>query len=266
MKIKFNGNYCYVPADLCLNNDKSTILTYVGVSRYMLLRKCEDINYSVFSLRDLCENANYSSTNKQNDSYLRKVRGHLKYFEDRGLLKIVSSYKSKFNDFTLNDTIKVALNPSFFPKTDFAKISDEEFNTLVGKSYTVSKEKLVAVYTYIKSYMYDSDEFEIGKFCAFFKDVSSSAHNLNISVHQMDRCLKFYLDNGLLIKYQTGSYKFQGNILNAPNIYVLNNEKAKSNINSALYCLRKHYLKPEYGNKEEFILFQQEDSHLLGGR
>lgn len=255
MKLDFtNGTYC-VPKDLLNIDDKSATITYIGIRRFVLA--CTNKNgtrYSVFSIRDFCENANISSKNRGGNSYIKKVRNHLQYFQEKNLIKnIGANSKKDFQKIGMNEEIILSICPEFFPKNNFAKITDEEFNALIEKHYTVSKEILVATYVYVKSFMYDSEHFEEGKFCAFFQDLYTAAYNLNISRHKIDRCMEFYVKNGLLIKHQVGSYKYLDKVLNAPNIYVLNNADAKMNISSALNVLKFKLLKQEYGNNKNFM-------------
>ena len=254
MKLEFINSVRFVPNELVKMTDKSIIMTYIGIDRFILLSKNKDLNYAVFTIRDICDNANLSCKNRQQNCYVQKIKNHLKYFQDKGQIENIGNNSHKeFSNMGVGEEIILAIKPNFFPKENFTQITDEEFNVLVKQKYTIAKEILVATYLYVKSFMYLPKHYEEGKFSAFFQDLYATSHELGISRYKIDRCMQYYIDSNLLVKRQTGSYKYAGTVLNAPNIYVLNNPDAKMNINSALNVLKYNLLKPEYGNGEDFM-------------
>lgn len=68
-----------------------------------------------------------------------------------------------------------------------------------------------------------------------------------MSVRQLDNYLKALCDNGLIVKYITGSYKKNGKVYNAPNVYVLGSDlNAQQHIQEAVDRLKYIYKVDEF--------------------
>ena len=87
MKLEFINSVRFVPNELVKMTDKSIIMTYIGIDRFILLSKNKDLNYAVFTIRDICDNANLSCKNRQQNCYVQKIKNHLKYFQDKGQIE-----------------------------------------------------------------------------------------------------------------------------------------------------------------------------------
>ena len=64
---------------------------------------------------------------------------------------------------------------------------------------------------------------------------------------QLDNYLKVLCDNGLIIKHITGSYKKNGRVYNAPNVYVLSSDlNVQQHIQEAVDRLKYTYKVGEF--------------------
>lgn len=120
----------------------------------------------------------------------------------------------------------------------FAKLTTPVFDKLMAIKCPLSKATLLKIYTYMREEMIESQEkaygFKLGLDNTIVKDLSLNRKSI-------DTALEAFVDNGIFIKHTTGSYWVNDAPRNAPNIYVLPDDKADSNIKSLLEELKQRY-------------------------
>ena len=238
--------YIIVPNKLIYDkNSENNILVYIGISkRRMLLDK----TVAITSIVDLCETSNYSIDDRRRKSFYSLIKPALNSFIEMGLIKI-----DNFDDVKPQTLIKIRLTDGFEPKEKYTPITMQELKTILNcKSYK-SLSALVRVYLYVKSLMYMDYRHTNAVISAYYVAREVAARALKISIAKYDRCINTLCDLGLLVCHQTGSYYDYNGIKNAPNIFVLNDEQAESNINGAINRLKYSLLNSEYGNSDEFM-------------
>lgn len=232
---KISTKFCKIPKSFVKDreNDPTEILTYYAIDKFRLLK---DDTTSVVSLQEICKLCGYG-VGRCKYNYLPKARSHLIKFHSLGLIELVGVDISK--PIRLTDLINVKLNSDFFPTADYVQLTDDEFNTLVNINSTIQKAYLVKAFLNIKSYIYVSPTGSIGKPSAFYKEIDSLVDETGFTRYTVDKCLEILEQHKLLVKYETGSYKTSnGLIINAPNIYVLNDDNIKDNINMSINRLK----------------------------
>lgn len=249
------NNIYSIPNYLLEEKDETKIFTYIGILKCKRAHTYNGLFYSAFTLGELCEYAGFSTLNRNKNSYLRLSKQHLAEFEKDGLFKVIRCVRDSFNKLKPEDFVLVLLSDDFTPKENFTQITDNEINTIIEKKCSVPKCLLLNVFLYMKSFMFIKEDYDISNFSAFYGDIGKLAEDTEITRHTADKCIDFFLQNHLLYKHETGSYYSKRGIKNAPNIYVLyeNKERMNDNIKGAIKRLKFKLLKEEYGNSKKFM-------------
>lgn len=227
------GFFCKVPRGFLGSKSGYEIMVFTCLEFSKLLR---NDRVAVTSIGAICEGCNYKNV-KGKSGFPYRIKAILEDFINIGY---INSVNKKFpTSFEYNEYSEFELSEIFFLKDDFIKLTTNEFNTLMHIKSSAAKPLLLKCYLYVKSFIFEYQEYEIGKVSAFYQAIDEMVANLHISRKKVDKCLDLFVQNGLLCKHETGSYKtHMGTIKNAPNIYVLNNENAKENINTAVKRLK----------------------------
>lgn len=113
-------------------------------------------------------------------------------------------------------------------------IDIDDFDTIIKFHKDIDKGKLLSVFLYIRSYIIKRPLDDFGneypdakdKPEAFWRPIEQIVDDLKLSTNLVNKCLNELLHMDLLKKHKTGSYqKNKKPRKNAPNIYVLNNDK-----------------------------------------
>lgn len=243
--VEKNNQYVSVPNILIYKGNDYELATFVALS---LSKLYIDKSIAAMSVVSLCKKMGYSYTDRRKDSFFSSIKKIITQFEKNGW---VSNCPTKFAP---SQFYEIKLNSFFFPDSEFTLLSLQELETILECKEYKSKTALVKTFLYIKSFMnitYNGNPDSI--ISAFYVAGTVASHTLGMSRGKYDFCVNILCWLGLLICRQTGSYYDETGIKNAPNIYVLNDDRAEDNIRGAMSRLRYKLLNPQYGNKDDFM-------------
>ena len=165
--------------------------------------------------------------------------------------------KQDLDSLSYDTGIEIKIIPENFDYPDkFVKITTSQFNTIMMADSSLNKENILMAFLYINSYIGcrskkdDGSEFENAKDNpeAFWRSIESMAKELSMSkdtINQCIDCLTTSSENrpALLIKKEVGSIQPDKSKppKNVPNIYVLNKEGYKQEIEWALNKMLEVY-------------------------
>ena len=148
--------------------------------------------------------------------------------------------------------IEIKIIPKYFdhPKS-WTRLSATTFNDLMANDLSVAKENLLLVFLYINSYIGCRKRDDTGKDVmenpqnspeAFYRNLHSMSTDLSMSRETINKCIKYLVDEKILIKKTVGSVKAWDKApQNVPNIYVLNNDRCNQEIEWALNKMKESY-------------------------
>lgn len=243
-------NYINIPNELIYKEVyESEILVYIGIAKRRLLF---DKMMAVTSIFDLCELSNYSTTDRRKGSFFSSIKFSLQRFRDMGLIEFGRNIQS-VDDIRPQGLLQINLTKNFDIEEKYTMITEREINSILNCKTYNSLSSILRTYLYVKSFMLIDYKHPENAISAYYVARKIAANTLKMSLPKYDGCLETLCDLGLLICHQTGSYYTYHGITNAPNIYVLNNDNAMSNVRGALNRLKQELLKPEFGNKDDFM-------------
>ena len=194
----------------------------------------------------MCHCSLYSKGNREN---AHRIKALLNTFIARSDLTWSNQYDYKSSDsVSSNAHLRFKVTKTVFdPPDNFVILYDTEWDKLMSISNRLSKSMLLRVYLYIKSWNFQNTEVITESVCGCYKKETAIAEELHMSVRQLDNYLKALCDNGLIVKHITGSYKKNGKVYNAPNVYVLGSDlNAQQHIQEAVDRLKYTYKVDEF--------------------
>jgi len=222
---------------------KRTILVYIYLDTYRNLNNI--VNFSLYHLIRSCGYVSNEKTISINNDF----KSILEFLYDNQMIEFLTS----FVDIKGNSLSQIKLLDNFDCVDNFTKITLNETDTLMSKSQNIDKTILFSIYLYMKSFMInrpltsDGEEYKNAyeRPSSFFGTYNSLINSLGYSKSTIKKCFQEFENIGLLKKYETGSYfvTFNGvsKKINAPNIYVLNNDKSDQEIEWTLDKLKQLY-------------------------
>lgn len=232
----------YIYAD---SADNFEILLYRCLS-YLYKTRTRTVGTSINEILELCHCSIYSKGNRENT---HRIKALFNIFIARSDLTWDNQcdYKSS-NNVNANAHLRFKVNKAVFdPPDNFVILYDTEWDKLMSISNRLSKSILLRVYLYIKSWNFQNTEIITESVCGCHKKETAMAEELHISARQLDNYLKALCNNGLIVKHITGSYKKNGKVYNAPNVYVLGSDlNAQQHIQEAVDRLKYAYKVDEF--------------------
>lgn len=226
------------------------ICTYYLIS---YLRNLSDMG--IFSLKYIIENCGYkcrTGTDGINNIY-RSIIAEAIQQQD-----IVLDKGYKYPPHLLTDALPYTINRDNFDVTsNFTKLTDIEFDTLIRNNPNRNRECLLGVYLYIKSYYHKSTS--VNRPIGFYQGLDSIQESIGYSRKTLIALLDELVEHKLLYKYYTGSHEFirGGNKVreNVPNIYIPNLNQYKEDIDDVISSTVK-LMKEQY-NVSSFLPFMK---------
>lgn len=222
-------------------------ITYILIDKY---RSYED--YSWITIRKILNFYGYK-TNKNKPKAVYEILDVLEYMINNKMIEV----KQDLDSLSYDTGIEIKIIPENFDYPDkFVKITTSQINTIMMADSSLNKENILMAFLYINSYIGcrskkdDGSEFENAKDNpeAFWRSIESMAKELSMSkdtINQCIDCLTTSSENrpALLIKKEVGSIQPDKSKppKNVPNIYVLNKEGYKQEIEWALNKMLEVY-------------------------
>lgn len=168
---------------------------------------------------------------------------------------------------TYDTGIEIKINPKNFDYPDkFVKITSSQLQNIMMTDSSINKENLLMAFIYINSYIgcrpRNPDGSEImstprDRPEAFYRSLKNMATDLSMSKDTINQCLEYLtatttVKEALLIKKEVGSIKLDEKSppQNVPNIYVLNKDNCRQEIEWALQKMLEMYKVDNFDEKK----------------
>lgn len=222
---------------------KIFIIVYILIDRH---RSYEDQSYITIS--DIFNFCGYKiSRNKPKIFY--EIIKILLFLSESNYIEITSNFD--IYNIGYNDCISLnIISKNFDAVENYSKITSKQIDSIKDIKTNIKKENILLTFLYINSYIYirpkdihgnELMEKPQDKPEAFWKSIEGMSKELSMSKDTINQCIKCLLNPGkdiepLLIKKEVGSIQSNPDIppKNLPNIYVLNKDGYKQEIEWAL--------------------------------
>ena len=222
-------------------------ITYILIDKY---RSYED--YSWIIIRKVLDFYGYK-THRNKPKAFKEILDVLEYMINNKMIEV----KQDLDSLSYDTGIEIKIIPDNFDFPDkFAKLTASQFDTIMMADSSVNRESILMAFLYINSYIGcrkrndDGSEYENAKDNpeAFYRSIKNMAEELSMSKDTINQCIEYLTtssDNipALLIKKEVGSIQPDKSKppQNVPNIYVLNKEGYKQEIEWALNKMLELY-------------------------
>lgn len=206
-------------------------------------RSYED--YSWITIRKVLEFYGYKTTSRKPKAF-KEILDVLEYMINNQMIEV----KQDLDSLSYDTGIEIKIIPKNFDSTEkFAKLTSSQFDTIMMADSSLNRENILVAFLYINSYIgyrprqNDGSEYENAKDNpeAFYKSIKHMAEELSMSKDTINQCIEYLTKPSddipaLLIKREVGSVQPDKSKppKNVPNIYVLNKEGYKQEIEWAL--------------------------------
>ena len=197
-------------------------------------------------------------THRNKPKAFREVLDVLEYMINNKMIEV----KQDLDSLNYDTGIEIKIIPENFDYPDkFTKLTTSQFNTIMMADSTLNKENILMAFLYINSYIGcrsrqdDGSEYENAKDNpeAFWRSIESMAKELSMSKDTINQCIEYLTTSSetheaLLVKREVGSVQPDKTKppKNVPNIYVLNKEGYKQEIEWALNKMLEVYEVDEF--------------------
>ena len=205
--------------------------------RYCLDNHKDLNNVTHISIQTICLMCGYPLRS----NFKKEVKVILKKLVAEGL--IIPTENCNIDKRYWNEYLEFQLSDQFFPCKDFVLLTSEAFNVIANYKGKIQKIRLLQCYLHMRSHIYFNNK---GLPYGFSQPIDIMSKQLHIAHSSLDKILQIFVENNLFIKYITGSVKTDKGIKNVPNIYVLPDDKAESNIKTIEQKLKQHYHVTEF--------------------
>lgn len=227
-------------------------ITYILIDKY---RSYED--YSWITIRKVLEFYGYKTTSRKPKAF-KEILDVLEYMINNKMIEV----KQDLDSLSYDTGIEIKIISENFDSTEkFGKLTSSQFDTIMMADSSLSRENILVAFLYINSYIgcrsrqNDGSEYENAKDNpeAFYRSIKNMAEELSMSKDTINQCIEYLTkstDNmpALLIKREVGSVQPDKSKppQNVPNIYVLNKEGYKQEIEWALNKMLELYEVDEF--------------------
>lgn len=227
-------------------------ITYILIDKY---RSYED--YSWITIRKVLDFYGYKTTSRKPKAF-KEILDVLEYMINNQMIEV----KQDLDSLSYDTGIEIKIIPKNFDSTEkFAKLTSSQFDTIMMADSSLNKENILVAFLYINSYIGcrprqdNGSEYENAKDNpeAFYRSISNMANELSMSKDTINQCIEYLTESSddtpaLLIKREVGSVQPDKSKppQNVPNIYVLNKEGYKQEIEWALRKMLELYKVDEF--------------------
>ena len=225
---------------------------YILIDKY---RSYED--YSWITIRKVLNFYGYK-THRNKPKAFKEILDVLEYMINNQMIEV----KQDLDSLSYDTGIEIKIIPKNFDSTEkFAKLTSSQFDTIMMADSSLNRENILVAFLYINSYIgcrprqNDGSEYENAKDNpeAFYRSIKHMAEELSMSKDTINQCIEYLTKSSddipaLLIKREVGSVQPDKTKppQNVPNIYVLNKEGYKQEIEWALSKMLELYKVEEF--------------------
>lgn len=215
-------------------------ITYILIDKY---RSYED--YSWITVREILEFYGYKTTSRKPKAF-KEILDVLEYMINNQMIEV----KQDLDSLTYDTGIKITIIPENFDSTEkFGKITTSQFDVIMMADTSLNRENILMAFLYINSYIGCRKRNDDGSNMpnaknypeAFFRSIENMAKELSMSKDTINKCMDYLTTPtgdipALLVKREVGSVQKDESKTpqNVPNIYVLNKEGYKQEIEWAM--------------------------------
>ena len=227
-------------------------ITYILIDKY---RSYED--YSWITIRKVLDFYGYKTTSRKPKAF-KEILDVLEYMINNQMIEV----KQDLDSLSYDTGIEIKIISENFDSTEkFGKLTSSQFDTIMMADSSLNRENILVAFLYINSYIgcrprqNDGSEYENAKDNpeAFYRSIKNMSEELSMSKDTINQCIGYLTkstDNipALLIKREVGSVQQDKSKppQNVPNIYVLNKEGYKQEIEWALNKMLELYRVDEF--------------------
>lgn len=227
-------------------------ITYILIDKY---RSYED--YSWITIRKVLEFYGYKTTSRKPKAF-KEILDVLEYMINNKMIEV----KQDLDSLSYDTGIEIKIIPDNFDFPDkFGKLTASQFDTIMMADSSLNRENILVAFLYINSYIgcrkkkEDGSEYENAKDNpeAFYRSIKHMAEELSMSKDTINQCIEYLTTSSddipaLLVKREVGSIQPDKSRppQNVPNIYVLNKEGYKQEIEWALNKMLELYKVDEF--------------------
>ena len=227
-------------------------ITYILIDKY---RSYED--YSWITIRKVLDFYGYKTTSRKPEAF-KEILDVLEYMINNQMIEV----KQDLDSLSYDTGIEIKIISENFDSTEkFGKLTSSQFDTIMMADSSLNRENILVAFLYINSYIgcrprqNDGSEYENAKDNpeAFYRSIKNMSEELSMSKDTINQCIGYLTkstDNipALLIKREVGSVQQDKSKppQNVPNIYVLNKEGYKQEIEWALNKMLELYKVDEF--------------------
>ena len=251
---RFPNNYIQGNIKTKYGVSRKFYITYILIDKY---RSYED--YSWITLRKVLNFYGYK-THKRRPKAVQEILDVLEYMINNKMIEV----QQDLDTLRYDTGIEIKIIPENFDAVDkFSKITSSQLEFIMMNESSINKENILMAFLYINSYIYVRQRDENGnetmtnpetKPEAFWKSVDSMSKELSMSKDTINQCIQYLTSSigdqkPLLIKHEVGSIQPDSRKppKNLPNIYVLNKEGWKQEIEWAINKMMEIYNVESFG-------------------
>lgn len=220
---------------------------YILIDKY---RSYED--YSWITIRKVLNFYGYK-THKRKPKAVSEIRDVLEYMINNKMIEV----KQDLDALSYDTAIEIKIIPENFDYPEkFGKITSTQYDVIMMADSSISKESILMAFLYINSYIgcrrrnEDGSDMSNAKEYpeAFWRSIENMSKELSMSKDTINKCIDYLTASSndvpaLLVKKEVGSVQKDTNKppQNVPNIYVLNKEGYKQEIEWAMNKMLEIY-------------------------
>lgn len=233
---------CYVKCDIkqVYGVSRKFYIIYILIDRY----RARD-GTSWITIKEILDFYGYVYTRKKLKAF-DEVLDVLRFMTEKELITITPG----LDDINYDTGIKIQIiSDNFDVYNKWSKVPFDVVDKILLAKSSVSRENLLLVYLYVSSYIYENDADPRGKQpAAFYRKLSEMKTTISMSSDTINKSLNELVEIGILRKHIVGSTKGKYKApKNVPNIYVLNKDGYRHEINLALQKMKQDYGVAEFG-------------------
>lgn len=250
-----NKYFCKIPNSFIRENinkkynlNRIFYIVWIYIDRHKNLE-----NISHISIGEILKSCSYKCT-KHKPGIYREIIKSLLFLKESNYI----DFDMVLNDISYDTLIKIKIiENNFNINTNYTIIYGHDIDYILLSDTNQNKESMLLAFLYISSYIGLRSQTRSDNPAAFYKSIDNMAKDLSMAKKTINQCIDYLTrdNNSLLRKKETGIYidSKTNKPKTAPNIYVLNKDGYKQEIEWALQKMLDIYKTDKFITKMENI-------------
>lgn len=237
---------CKIQSDYGLS--RIFYVVYYLIDQYRSYGDC-----SWITIKKIYENCKYIETRRKSKLF-HQIIDCLNFLNDNGMIRVFTDLDS----ITYDTAIEIKIIPENFDFPDnWSKLPAPIFDKIMTSTSKFNKENLLLAFLYVNSYIINRPKNPDGTEKihnpssmpeAFYRNLHVMASDISMSRDTVTNCMQELVSLGILKKKVVGSVKRDNTPpQNVPNIYVINKDNYKQEIEWALDKIKEIYQVDSFG-------------------